>query len=131
MTFEEWNDNHWKVTEWIGGQYALEAPDCKYIFNKHDLLELYHNIREVAEPLYNSALQSFADRNGIHINDIEKAFRRCWNGNGKLITENRQLRAENKALKDIESICEKYNIKLEDVAETLEEYICLDNGEEL
>ncbi len=41
------------------------------------------------------------------------------------------LEEENKALKDIKNICKKYNIKLEDVAETLEEYICLDNGEEL
>ena len=34
-------------------------------------------------------------------------------------------------LNPIKDICEKYNIKIEDVAETLEEYILLDNGEEL
>ena len=36
-----------------------------------------------------------------------------------------------KTIRNIENICTKYNIPIEDIAETLEEYICLDNGEEL
>ena len=38
---------------------------------------------------------------------------------------------QQQALTDIGKVCDKYKIKLEDVAETLVEYIELDNGEEL
>ena len=58
--------------------------------------------------------------------------------NDKLTKQLYRLHEENfekdthlQALADIEAICVKYNIKLSDVAETLEEYILLDNGDEL
>ena len=52
MSFEEWSKDHWKVTKLINGQYALHAPGTKYIFNEHDFLQLYRNIRGVAENIH-------------------------------------------------------------------------------
>ena len=36
-----------------------------------------------------------------------------------------------KIIRDFEKISEKYNIRLEDIPQTFEEYVALDNGEEL
>ena len=49
--------------------------------------------------------------------------------------ENQELKKEienqQKLLQAFEKISEKYNIKLEDIPVTFEEYVALDNGEEL
>ena len=49
----------------------------------------------------------------------------------RLENENIQLYNKLKIFAKIGVVCDKYNIQLEDLPETLEEYIALDNGEEL
>lgn len=38
------------------------------------------------------SIKSFAERNGICIHNIDEAFRKCWNDNAELVTENKQLK---------------------------------------
>ena len=44
MTFERWNDETWKVTVRDEDHIELTVPGSVCIFNKHDFLELQHNI---------------------------------------------------------------------------------------
>lgn len=101
MSFEEWDDNDWKVIRWIGNQYALKVPGMKYIFNEHDLLQLAHNINSVVEHIYDKEYYY------IHDGDI---FRRdggqllgviedCEELN-RLYKENQQLKQEIETLQE-------------------------------
>ena len=95
MTFEEWQDKDWRVSKWMNDQYALHAPSCNYIFNKHDLLQLYHNIGAVAEHLYDQEFYYIHDGN-IFMRTGEQLFgviEDCEELN-RLYEENQKLKKE-------------------------------------
>ena len=74
MSFEEWGNDHWKVTKWINGQYALHAPGTKYIFNEHDLLQLQQNISAVAEHIYDKEVYYIHDDDVFNRETGEQLF---------------------------------------------------------
>lgn len=95
MSFEEWNNNHWKVTKGMNGQYALHTPGAQYIFNEHDLLQLYHNISAAAEHIFDKEVYYIHDNDVFNretgqqlagvIEDCEE-LNRLYNENKKLET---------------------------------------------
>ena len=52
MTFKYWDDKHWKATVRDEDHIELNVPGNTYVFNKHDFLELAHNINMIAENLF-------------------------------------------------------------------------------
>lgn len=74
MSFEEWSKDHWKVTKWMNGQYALQAPGTKYIFNEHDLLQLQQNISAVAEHIYDKEVYYIHDDDVFNRETGEQLF---------------------------------------------------------
>ena len=55
MGFEDWNEEHWKVTQYEGYngvRFELHAPSVNYVFNKQDFLEFVRRINTVAENIY-------------------------------------------------------------------------------
>ena len=46
MSFDEWNDDNWKVTR-RGDLFVLNAPNVQYIFNEHDFIQLVGRINKV------------------------------------------------------------------------------------
>lgn len=55
MGFEDWDDKHWKVTQYEGyngDMFELHAPSVNYVFTKKDFLEFVHRINTVAENIY-------------------------------------------------------------------------------
>lgn len=94
MSFEEWDNNHWKVTKDINGQYALHAPGVKYIFNEHDLLQLHHNISVVAEHIFDKEVYYIHDNAVFNRETGEQFFdviEDCEELNG-LYNENKKLK---------------------------------------
>ena len=45
-----------------------------------------------------NSIKKFAERNGINIFHIDKAFQKCWKDNSKLLDENERLQQENEKL---------------------------------
>ena len=52
---------------------------------KNELRELKKENKEL------NSIKCFANNNGINIFKIDEAFRKCWNDNTKLVSENRKL----------------------------------------
>lgn len=47
MTFEKWDNETWKVTVRDEEHIELTIPGSVCVFNKHDFLELQHNINMI------------------------------------------------------------------------------------
>lgn len=56
MLFKEWDDEKWKVLVRKGfngsKSYHLKGPSTTFVFNEYDFLQLYRNIRGVAENIH-------------------------------------------------------------------------------
>ncbi len=123
------------------GQIRLYTTDEDYeTYGSEDILNLLNEQHETITTLTSALkeLKEIGDYQAMRITELDAENQKLNHRRQEDINElaiiaikYKALEEENKALKDIKNICKKYNIKLEDVAETLEEYICLDNGEEL
>ena len=103
MGFEEWDDEDWKVTEWMNNQFALKAPGTRYIFNKHDLLQLYHNISLIAENIFEKEEWFVHDGTIINRETGEQLIgvtEDCYKLN-ELSEENKQLKQFKKEVFDV------------------------------
>lgn len=63
MSFEEWDNDTWKIQA-HNDRYYLKAPGVQYGFTRHDFLELHHRINIIAETI------STKDTYYIHDNQV-------------------------------------------------------------
>ena len=87
------------------------VDDCGTLMDR-DTRTTYDYVEEVA-PILNAQYERLREKDEL-LTDLLK------------VNENQQ-----KLLMRFEEISEKYNIKLEDIPVTFEEYVALDNGDEL
>ena len=75
----------------------LEQKEREFNSCAHNWTIMYDEAKEVIKELEKEnndfkSIKIFAERNGINIFNISEAFRKCWNDNGKLVSENRILK---------------------------------------
>ena len=81
-------------------QLKFQLNDClnHKLFSRRQLEQENEELKQQLKPI-----QYFADKHGINIFNIEDAFRNCWEDNGKLVTENQELRRSSQDYEDVVS----------------------------
>lgn len=76
----------------------FQLNDClnKKLFSRRQLEQENEELKQQLKPI-----QYFADKHGINIFNIEDAFHNCWKDNGKLVTENQELRKSSQDYEDV------------------------------
>ena len=120
------------LNEYLKDVLRLEE-EVDYYKTKCSSLEegLFQQDREIAKlKKENNELQlikQFAENNGICIFNIEDAFRRCWNDNGKLVEENQFLKKQLNIYRDASKVdAREYKELLEDIDESYEDNLKLE-----
>lgn len=75
----------------------LEQKEREFNSCAHNWKIMYDEAKEVIKELEKenndlNSIKRFAEKKGINIFHIDKAFRNCWNDNKELVTENRILK---------------------------------------
>ena len=97
MTFEEWNNEHWKAKyNQKNNTCELKAPGTTYIFTKHDFLQLAHNINSVAEHIY--------DKEVYYIHDGDVFNRETGEQLLGVIDDCEKLNEQHKQIKQLEEV---------------------------
>lgn len=110
----------------VAEDFSLVDVPLYVVSNEEDIIFDVYGSKNNAKKLCDLLNEQF-DK----IESLENHYIVQQNHIKRLENENIQLYNKLKIFAKIGVVCDKYNIQLEDLPETLEEYIALDNGEEL
>lgn len=95
---KEENEELKQAYQTLKHRHSLLHDECLEVELDRDILKKdVISLEKENEQL--KSIKQFAEKKGINIFHIETAFRNCWNGNAKLVTENNRLKEENNQLK--------------------------------